>query len=80
PPAGDMARHGGLGQSASRDGRGPEARHVRVLIDGVPMARPGIYIGVAFSQITISLVKRVEFIRGPRSAVYGSGSMGGVVI
>ncbi len=45
-----------------------------VLIDGVPMARPGISNGVDISQIPISLVQRVEYIRGPRSAVYGSES------
>lgn len=50
-----------------------------VLIDGVPMARPGISNGVDISQIPISLVQRVEYIRGPRSAVYGSGAIGGVV-
>ena len=56
---------------------GTEARHVLVLIDGVPMARPGISNGVDISQIPISLVQRVEYIRGPRSAVYGSGAIGG---
>jgi outer membrane cobalamin receptor len=35
--------------------------------------------GVDISQIPISLVQRVEYIRGPRSAVYGSGAIGGVV-
>lgn len=43
-----------------------------VLIDGVPMARHRISNGVDISQIPISLVQRVEYIRGPRSAVYGS--------
>uniref|UniRef100_UPI0013A598D1 TonB-dependent receptor plug domain-containing protein n=1 Tax=Klebsiella pneumoniae TaxID=573 RepID=UPI0013A598D1 len=42
-----------------------------------PMARPGISNGVDISQIPISLVQRVEYIRGPRSAVYGSGAIGG---
>lgn len=30
-------------------------------------------------QIPVSLVQRIEYIRGPRSAVYGSGAIGGVV-
>ncbi len=54
-----------MGQSASLYVRGTEARHVLVLIDGVPMARPGISNGVDISQIPISLVQRVEYIRGP---------------
>ncbi|MBL3502066.1 vitamin B12/cobalamin outer membrane transporter, partial [Klebsiella pneumoniae] len=78
-PGVDISRNGGMGQSASLYVRGTEARHVLVLIDGVPMARPGISNGVDISQIPISLVQRVEYIRGPRSAVYGSGAIGGVV-
>ena len=45
-PGVDIARNGGMGQSASLYVRGTEARHVLVLIDGVPMARPGISNGV----------------------------------
>lgn len=59
--------------------RGTEARHVLVLIDGIPLARTGIVNSVDFNQIPISLVQRVEYIRGPRSAVYGSGAIGGVI-
>jgi vitamin B12 transporter len=45
-----------------------------VLIDGVPMARPGI-TNNPISVRSLSLVQRVEYIRGPRSAIYGSGAM-----
>ncbi len=48
------------GQSASLYVRGTEARHVLVLIDGVPMARPGSSNGVDIGQIPISLVQRVD--------------------
>lgn len=76
-PGVDIAQTGGLGQSASLYVRGSEARHTLVLIDGVPIAKPGI-TGVAdFNQIPISLVQRIEFIRGPRSAVYGADAIGG---
>ncbi|CVE24017.1 TonB-dependent vitamin B12 receptor BtuB [Serratia marcescens] len=78
-PGVDIAQTGGLGQSASLYVRGSEARHTLVLIDGVPIAKPGI-TGVAdFNQIPISLVQRIEFIRGPRSAVYGADAIGGVI-
>ncbi|EBO4212209.1 TonB-dependent vitamin B12 receptor BtuB [Salmonella enterica] len=78
-PGVDISQTGGMGQSSSLFVRGTEARHVLVLIDGVPMARPGISNGVDIGQIPVSLVQRVEYIRGPRSAVYGSGAIGGVI-
>lgn len=58
---------------------GTKARHVLALIDGVPIARLGISNGVDIGQIPVSLVQRVEYIRGPRSAVCGSGAIGGVI-
>ncbi len=78
-PGVDISQTGGMGQSSSLFVRGTEARHVLVLIDGVPMARSGISNAIDIGQIPVSLVQRVEYIRGPRSAVYGSGAIGGVV-
>ncbi|HCR3984592.1 TPA: TonB-dependent vitamin B12 receptor BtuB [Kluyvera ascorbata] len=78
-PGVDISQTGGMGNSSSLYVRGTEGRHVLVLIDGVPMARAGISNGIDISQIPVSLVQRVEYIRGPRSAVYGSGAIGGVV-
>ena len=78
-PGVDISQTGGMGSSSSLYVRGTEARHVLVLIDGIPMARAGIGNAIDISQIPVSLVQRVEYIRGPRSAVYGSGAIGGVV-
>jgi len=78
-PGVDIAQNGGIGQSSSLFVRGTEARHVLVLIDGIPMARAGIGNALEIGQIPVSLVQRIEYIRGPRSAVYGSGAIGGVV-
>jgi len=78
-PGVDIAQYGGLGQGSSMLIRGTNASHVLVLIDGVPVARPGITNTADFNQIPVSLVQRVEYIRGPRSAVYGSGAIGGVI-
>ncbi|CNF24982.1 TonB-dependent vitamin B12 receptor BtuB [Yersinia mollaretii] len=78
-PGVDISQYGGLGQTSSLYIRGTEARHVLVLVDGIPLARTGIVNSVDFNQIPISLVQRVEYIRGPRSAVYGSGAIGGVI-
>ncbi|MCX9031261.1 TonB-dependent vitamin B12 receptor BtuB [Citrobacter portucalensis] len=78
-PGVDISQSGGMGKSSSLYVRGTESRHVLVLIDGVPMARAGIGNAIDIGQIPVSLVQRVEYIRGPRSAVYGSGAIGGVM-
>ncbi|MGV3345684.1 TonB-dependent vitamin B12 receptor BtuB [Enterobacteriaceae bacterium LUAb1] len=78
-PGVDVAQNGGLGQVSYIYIRGAEARHTLVLIDGVPLAKSGI-TGIAdFSQIPLSLIQRIEMIRGPRSAVYGADAIGGVI-
>ncbi|EBP0137504.1 TonB-dependent vitamin B12 receptor BtuB [Salmonella enterica] len=78
-PGVDISQSGGMGKSSSMYVRGTESRHVLVLIDGVPMARAGISNAIDIGQLPVSLVQRIEYIRGPRSAVYGSGAIGGVV-
>ena len=78
-PGVDIAQTGGVGQPAAGYVRGTEAKHLLLLIDGVPVARSGISNDPELNQIPLSLVQRVEYIRGPRSAVYGSGAIGGVV-
>ena len=59
-PGVDISQTGGMGSSSSLYVRGTEARHVLVLIDGVPMARAGITNGIDIGQIPVSLVQRVE--------------------
>lgn len=78
-PGVDIAQNGGMGQQTSLFVRGTNASHTLVLMDGVRLNQAGISGAVDISQIPISLVQRIEFIRGPRSAVYGSDAIGGVV-
>nr|ELR5169783.1 TonB-dependent vitamin B12 receptor BtuB [Providencia rettgeri] len=78
-PGVDIAQSGGMGQQSSLFIRGTESRHVLVLIDGVRLNQAGISGSSDMSQIPISLVQRIEYIRGARSAVYGSDAVGGVV-
>ncbi|WP_369309145.1 TonB-dependent vitamin B12 receptor BtuB [Providencia rettgeri] len=78
-PGVDIAQNGGMGQMSSLFIRGTESRHVLVLIDGVRLNQAGISGSSDMSQIPISLVQRIEYIRGARSAVYGSDAVGGVV-
>ncbi|PLR45237.1 TonB-dependent vitamin B12 receptor BtuB [Chimaeribacter arupi] len=78
-PGVDMAQNGGMGQSNSLFIRGTSSSHVLLLIDGIRLNQAGISGSSDLSQIPISLVQRIEYIRGPRSAVYGSDAIGGVI-
>lgn len=58
--------------------RGGETRHTLILIDGVPLNN--LSSGTAaLEQIPLSLVERVEIVRGNVSALYGSQAVGGLV-
>lgn len=78
-PGVDIAQSGGLGQLSSVFIRGTNSSHVLVLIDGIRLNQAGVTGSSDLSQIPVSLVQRVEYIRGPRSAVYGSDAIGGVI-
>lgn len=78
-PGIDLAVNGGRGQSASVFVRGTNSQHVLVLIDGVRMTSPGVTGSIDFGQIPLSLVQRIEYVRGSRSAAYGSDAIGGVI-
>jgi outer membrane receptor for ferrienterochelin and colicins len=51
---------------------------VKVLIDGVPVVGRNSEV-LDVSQISLANVERVEVIKGPMSAVYGTDAMGGVM-
>lgn len=74
----DIGRNGGPGQPASLFIRGTDSNHVLVLIDGVRM-NPGTIGGAALQNIDPALVERIEVVKGPRSSLYGSDAVGGVV-
>ena len=78
-PGVDVAQNGGLGQSSSLFIRGTNSSHVLILIDGIRLNQAGISGSSDLSQIPLSLVQRIEYVRGARSAVYGSDAIGGVV-
>ena len=78
-PGVDISQSGGMGQQASVYIRGTDARHALILMDGVPVPRPNLSNESNLYQIPAALIQRIEYILGPRSAVYGSGAIGGVI-
>lgn len=74
----DVARNGGFGQPVSAFIRGANSNHTLFLVDGVRV-NPGTIGLPAMQNIDPAQIERIEVVRGPRSALYGSGAIGGVV-
>jgi len=76
-----VSQPGGGGGVTSLFIRGGEPNFATVLIDGVKMNDPNNTRGGSFdiSSFSIGDVERVEIVRGPQSAIYGSDSLSGVV-
>ncbi|WP_137894788.1 TonB-dependent receptor [Ramlibacter sp. 2FC] len=73
-----MAANGGLGKNSSVFIRGTESRHVLLLVDGVRVG--SATTGQAnFDNIPLESIERIEVLKGPASALYGSDAIGGVI-
>lgn len=77
-PGVQFSSNGGLGKNSSVNIRGTEARHTILLIDGVRFgsATTGT---PAWDNIPVDMIERIEILKGPASALYGSEAVGGVV-
>ena len=73
-----IANSGGAGKNTSVFIRGTNSDHVLVLIDGI-RAGSATSGGAAYENIPIEQIERVEIVRGPRSSLYGSEAIGGVI-
>lgn len=74
----DIGRNGGPGQAASLFLRGTDSNHALVMIDGVRI-NPGTIGGAALQNLHPELIERIEIVKGPRSSLYGSDAIGGVI-
>lgn len=69
---------GGYGQATEIYVRGTSSQYLLVLIDGVRFS--SATSGASdVTQIPLTGVERIEFIRGPRASIYGADAMGGVL-
>lgn len=59
--------------------RGAESNHVLVLIDGIEVNDVGQGGLVDFAHLSLDNIERIELLRGPQSALWGSGAVAGVL-
>ncbi len=70
---------GGPGTQTQVRVRGSEANHVLVLIDGVRVNDPSAGDEFLFNYALLDDVERIEVIRGPQSAIWGTDAVGAVI-
>jgi len=73
-----LSNSGGPGKVTSLFLRGSDSGQVLVLIDGVKVGSPTLG-STAFEHLPVEQIERIEIVRGPRSSLYGSEAIGGVI-
>ena len=77
-PGLDVVQSGTPGSLTSLFMRGTNSTQTLVLVDGARMNSP-FFAGYDWSAMTTDSIERIEIVRGPFSALYGSDAIGGVV-
>jgi vitamin B12 transporter len=79
-PGLDISESGGPGSTTNIRLRGANTGQTLVMIDGIRVNDPTAASGdFDFAMFTPSAIERIEVLKGPQSALYGSDAMGGVV-
>lgn len=74
----EFGRSGGRGAEESIFIRGTNSEHALVLLDGIRVSSATTG-STAIQMIPLSQIERIEVLRGPASALYGSDAIGGVI-
>ena len=79
-PGLDITESGGPGSTTNIRLRGANTGQTLVMIDGIRINDPTAASGdFDFAMFAPSAIERIEVLKGPQSALYGSDAMGGVV-
>ena len=74
----DVSRTGGAGQSSTVFLRGANSNQTLILIDGIRVASATNSV-FDFANLPLDQIERIEIVRGPRAAFWGSDAIGGVI-
>ena len=74
----DVTQSGGRGANSSTFVRGTNSGHLLVLVDGVRIGSASLG-STSLAFIDPAAIERIELVRGPRSSLYGSDAIGGIV-
>ena len=77
-PGIDLTSKGGWGKDTNLYIRGTSSRHVLILVDGVKWQSATLG-ETNIQDFPVEQIERIEIVRGPRSGLYGSEAIGGVI-
>jgi len=77
-PGVQISRSGGIAGTTNVFVRGSEGRHTAVYVDGVRLDSQSTG-GTLWEQLPLDQIDRIEVLRGPAAALYGSDAVAGVV-
>ena len=78
-PSASLAVAGPAGSQSQVRLRGAEANHTLLFIDGIRANDPAAGNEPRFELLSADLADRIEVVRGPQSALWGSEAIGGVI-
>ena len=78
-PSASVAVSGPAGSQTQLRIRGAEANHVLLFVEGIRANDPAAGNEPRFELLNADLASRIEVVRGPQSALWGSEAIGGVV-
>lgn len=78
-PSAAVSVTGTAGSQAQLRIRGAEANHTLLFVDGIRANDPAAANEPRFELLNADLASRIEVVRGPQSALWGSEAIGGVV-